>query len=74
MVRSMVWSMMRSMVRSMSQLGRSGWSIASVSRLRVDCCSLVSHVGNESALELGFILDNFENGCFPSPRFTSFIL
>ena len=46
-VRSVVWSM----VRSVSQLSRSGWSVTSVPRLRVDRGSLVSHVGNESALE-----------------------
>ena len=51
MVRTMMRSMMRSMVRSVSQWCRSGWSVSSVSRLRVDRGSLVSHVGNESALE-----------------------
>ena len=61
MVRTMMRSMVRSMVRSVSQGSRSGWSVSPVSRLRVDRGSLVPHVGNESALELGFILDNFEN-------------
>ena len=58
-VRSVVWSM----VRSVSQLSRSGWSVTSVPRLRVDRGSLVSHVGNESALEPGFILDHFDSVC-----------
>ena len=54
---------MWSMVRSVSQLSRSGWSVTSVPGLRVDRGSLVSHVGNESALEPGFILDHFESVC-----------
>ena len=47
----MVRSMVRSVVRSVSQFSRSGWSVSPMSRLRVDRGSLVSHVGNESALE-----------------------
>ena len=47
----MMRSMVRSMMRPVSQWSRPGRSVASVSRLRVDRGPLVSHVGNEAALE-----------------------
>merc|ERR1712226_657804 len=47
------------MVRSMvSSMVRSGWSVSSMSRLRVDRGSLVPHVGNESALMVSPVGDN----------------
>ena len=74
MVRSMVSSMVRSMVRSVSQGSRSGWSVSSMSRLRVDSGSLVSHVGNESALsDFGLFL-GILNPMFVTPPHSSFMI
>merc|ERR1712223_1612080 len=54
----MMRSMVRSMMRPVSQWSRPGRSVASVSRLRGDRGPLVSHVGNEAALVVGSVGNN----------------